>query len=234
MTRCEEFYEKVKKDGNFCGMSDKQYRQLVLYTEEVEKDEAGKPALNQGEWENQEREQAKEVKKREAVEKAGKRQEKVFDILLVDPPWEYTLSRNAGAAETVYPTMSLDEIKVIMPKGQILFLWATFPKLKEAMEVIDAWGFDYKTALVWVKTKALGIGFNFNAQAEILLLAKNKTTQRPIQKYAQVLFTDRKKHSEKPDEIHEMIEKMYPNCSYYELFARQKHSEKWEVWGNEV
>lgn len=234
MTRCEEFYEKVKRDGNFCGMSEQAYRDLKLYSEEVEKDETGIPVICEGEWIKQRREENKARKKQEAVEKAGKRQEKVFDILLVDPPWEYTLSRNAGSAENEYPTMNIEEIKAIMPKGQILFLWATFPKLKEAMEVIEAWGFDYKTALVWVKTKALGIGFNFNAQAEILLLAKNKTTQRPIQKYAQVLFTDRKKHSEKPLEIHEMIEKMYPNCSYFELFARQKHSEKWEVWGNEV
>lgn len=159
-----------------------------------------------------------------------------FDVIYADPPWQYNYKAR-GNPEFHYPLMNDAEIcKIPVPsaKDSILFLWATNPKLIEALQVIAAWGYEYKTNLVWVKDK-IGTGFYVRGQHEILLIAKKGNIPTPFNatRPPSVLKSPRRKHSQKPDEIYELIEQMYPNRQYLELFARQAR-EGWTSWGDEL
>jgi N6-adenosine-specific RNA methylase IME4 len=161
-----------------------------------------------------------------------------FDVLYADPPWRYEQVRtDSRAIENHYPTMSLDEICALQPPAlddAILFLWATSPKLREAMDVIEAWGFNYRTCMVWMKDK-IGMGHYVRQRHELLLLAKRgdistpDTTSRPDS----VVEAPRGAHSAKPDVFYELIESMYPGRRYGEIFARQPRP-GWASWGNEL
>jgi N6-adenosine-specific RNA methylase IME4 len=115
-----------------------------------------------------------------------------------------------------------------------LFLWATAPKLPEAFEVMEAWGFSYKTCSVWDKEK-IGMGYWFRGQHELLLVGtKGQVSPPPPQaRESSVYRESRGEHSAKPKRYYEMIESMFPGKAYLELFARSKHSDDWEVWGNQ-
>jgi site-specific DNA-methyltransferase (adenine-specific) len=147
--------------------------------------------------------------------------------------------------------MTLSEIKRLRIR-QIaalpcaLFLWATWPNIKMAFEVIDAWGFEYKTiAWVWLKTVkdgskfAMGTGNYTRANSEPCLLAFRKTVTRG--KIMNVgdhavpswIVSTRRKHSQKPDLQYEYIERLYPNLPKIELFARQAWP-GWDVWGDGI
>lgn len=141
--------------------------------------------------------------------------------------------------------MSLEEIKSL-PVREIaaedcaLFLWATFPCLKEALEVIDAWGFTYKTvAFVWVKqnrkSESLfwGMGFWTRANAEICIIATKGHPKRVSSGIHQIIISHIEQHSKKPDEARNRIVALMGDLSRIELFARQK-TDGWDVWGNEV
>ena len=136
---------------------------------------------------------------------------KKYKIIYADPPWRYARSKVQGAAEKHYPTMSIEElcalpVKEIADKDCILFLWATFPQLKEALQLIKAWGFTYKSvAFVWLKqnrkspTWFYGLGFWTRGNAE----------------------------------TREKILALMGDLPRIELFARQ-HTPGWDVWGNEI
>lgn len=161
-----------------------------------------------------------------------------FDVIYADPPWEYEFSLSErGKPEKYYPTMSVEEIcalKVPSAGDAVLFLWATNPKLKEALQVVEVWGFEYRTNMVWVKDK-FGTGYYFRGQHELLLVGKKGDMPIPSEENRppSVLTAPVREHSEKPLEIYEMIEKMYPARKYLELFARVKR-QGWESWGNET
>jgi len=163
-----------------------------------------------------------------------------YNIILADPPWRYEYSiSDSRKIENQYPTMELKDIcniniSLLCAEDSVLFLWATNPKLSEALSVIESWGFIYRTNLVWVKDK-IGMGYYFRQQHELLLLAvKGKpTTPLPNTRVSSVYNSPRVKHSKKPDGIHDLIETLYPNGSYLEMFARTKR-EGWEEWGNEI
>jgi N6-adenosine-specific RNA methylase IME4 len=119
-----------------------------------------------------------------------------------------------------------------------LFMWAVMPQLPEALAVIKAWGFEYKTcAFVWVKqTKdeerfATGMGYWTRANAEVCLLATRGTPQRLNADVHQVVASPRMEHSRKPDEVAARIERLVPG-PYLEMFARRPR-EGWDVWGNQ-
>jgi N6-adenosine-specific RNA methylase IME4 len=99
---------------------------------------------------------------------------------------------------------------------------------------MQKWGFEYKTNLVWVKDK-IGTGYYLRGQHELLLIGiKGKIgVPNEADRVSSVLIAPRNEHSQKPQEVYNIIEKMYPNCKYIELFARNKH-EGWESWGNEL
>lgn len=160
----------------------------------------------------------------------------VFDVIYADPPWEYYLPLR-GSPDMHYPTMKTEdvcELEIPTSENSVLFLWATNPKLEDALKVIRAWGFKYKTNMVWVKNK-FGTGYYFRGQHELLLVATKGKIPIPTEetRFPSVLEASVKKHSDKPIEAYGIIEQMYPNRKYLELFARQKR-EKWESWGSEI
>lgn len=163
-----------------------------------------------------------------------------YSLIYADPPWRYEHSKTDNRKiENQYPTMSLDEIKNlpvsdIEADDCVLFLWATSPKLSEAMEVIEAWGFTYRTCAVWIKDK-IGMGYYFRQQHELLLVAAKGTPGAPPEssRKSSVMSLPRGRHSSKPNEVREHIELMYPGAAKVELFCRDPR-DGWSAWGNEV
>lgn len=163
-----------------------------------------------------------------------------YNVIYADPPWRYNNNSTSirGTADDHYPTMELEEIKKIPVKditleNAALFLWTTSSMIIKAFEVIEAWGFEFKTSMVWVKN-TIGNGFFVRGKHEILLIATKgsflpMTTDLP----ESVVFAKKEGHSKKPEVFYEIIEKMYPEQKYIELFARQKR-ENWHSWGNEL
>ncbi len=163
-----------------------------------------------------------------------------YDIIYADPPWDYDLQLS-GAPD--YPTMKVNEIcdlKIPSAEDAVLFLWTTGPKLEEAFRVINAWGFTYKTYHIWAKinkegTVQRGTGYYFAGATEIILLATKGKPGTPLPENIPLgIYQEGKtKHSKKPEYYYGMIEQMYPNRSYLELFARNKR-EGWTSWGNQI
>lgn len=164
-----------------------------------------------------------------------------FPLVYADPPWQYDfISVDAWKVENHYPTMTTLEIcalpiKDITTKDAILFMWATAPKLVDAMQVVQSWGFTYKTCAIWDK-EWTGMGNYFRIQHELLLIATKgsipppTTDNRPA---SIVRFKRSTKHSEKPEIFYEIIEAMYPELPKVELFARATRK-GWKTWGNET
>lgn len=173
---------------------------------------------------------------------------KEYQIIYADPPWKYKVYSQKGegrSAESHYSTMSIEEIsnlpiEKITAKNCLLFMWVTFPTLKEGLQVIEKWGFQYKTvAFVWIKqnkkTPSLfwGMGFWTRANAEICILATKGKPKRISAKVHQVIISPVEEHSKKPNEARNRIIELVGDLPRIELFARQK-IEGWDVWGNEV
>ena len=173
---------------------------------------------------------------------------KKFNICYVGPPWRYLVWSNKGkgrSAESHYLTMSLEEI-CALPVGRIvaedsaLFLWATFPNLSAAFQVIKAWGFHYKTvAFTWLKQNRKssgwfwGMGYWTRANAELCLLATRGHPKRQSRRVHQIVVTPVEEHSKKPDIVRQRIVELMGDLPRIELFARQKYP-GWDAWGNEV
>jgi N6-adenosine-specific RNA methylase IME4 len=162
-----------------------------------------------------------------------------FSIIYADPPWKFeSSSSSTRAVENHYPTLELEkikEIKVPADDNAILFLWTPALEIEGALEVMKAWGFSYRTNMVWVKDK-IGLGFYVRMKHEFLLIGikgEGIGTPLPENRSESVIFAERTEHSKKPDIFYEIIEKMYPKHSRIELFARSKR-EGWEAWGNEI
>lgn len=173
---------------------------------------------------------------------------KKYQIIYADPPWQYKVYSKKGdsrSAESYYSTMSIEDIcklpvKNISDDNCVLFMWMTFPTLKEGLKVINEWGFKYKTvAFVWIKqnkkTPLLfwGMGFWTRANAEICILATKGNPKRISAKVHQVIMTPVEEHSKKPNETRERIVELIGDLNKIELFARQKVL-GWDAWGNEV
>lgn len=178
---------------------------------------------------------------------------KKYKLIYADPPWSYNVASakgtSRGVAERYYSTMSLEDIKklpiseIADDDGCILFMWITMPHLHEMTEVLKAWDFDYKTcAFVWEKVykhtrnPVLACGFWTRSNAELCILAtRGKNYPRRISKdVCQIIKSEQRKHSQKPDETYKLIERlMGKNISRIELFARHKR-QGWDVWGNQA
>lgn len=191
------------------------------------------------------------VREAKKVEQAETRQHKVndiaelseelgvFPVIYADPPWRYEHVKTENRAiENQYPTMALEEIcalsvPVIAAPNCVLFLWATSPKLAEAMRVIEAWGFTYRTCAVWVKDK-IGMGYYFRQRHELLLVATRGElpVPEPSDRHDSVIEGERTEHSAKPVEFYEVIEAMYPEYRRIELFSRNPRL-GWAGWGNQ-
>jgi N6-adenosine-specific RNA methylase IME4 len=170
-----------------------------------------------------------------------------YGAIYADPPWAFASYSHKGkgrSPEAHYDCMGLDAIKAVpvadwAAPDCALFLWATDPSLPQALEVISAWGFVYKTvAFTWVKTTKDGSGFPIGcgywtrANPETCLLATRGRPQRLSRSVRQLLFAPRREHSRKPDEGYTCIEALVSG-PYLEMFARSRR-QRWESWGVEV
>lgn len=173
---------------------------------------------------------------------------KKYGIIYADPPWHYRVYSKKGAgrsAESHYPTMTIEEIQALpvselADKDCALFMWITFPLLKESLSVLSAWGFKFKTiAFVWIKQNRKsdlqfwGMGYWTRANAEFCVLATKGKPKRMAKNVHQVIVSHIEEHSKKPDEARRRIVRLMGDLPRIELFARQK-SAGWDVWGNEV
>ena len=182
-----------------------------------------------------------------------------YSVILADPPWQYNNSGISGAASRHYPCMSDTEICALpvterAATDSLLLLWATWPKLDIALEVIQSWGFRYKTGFPWIKLRdvptidlfgnlalypAPGQGWWIRGVTEALLIAVRGDMQPPAIPPDGILTDEgpngiislRFRHSKKPANVYEYAE-LFPG-PYLELFARETRP-GWNVWGNEV
>ena len=172
-----------------------------------------------------------------------------YKIIYTDPPWEFKVWSKKGAGRTAsshYDVMSVDEIKSIpiqdiADKDSVLFLWATYPNLLEALDVMKAWGYTYKTvAFTWVKTNKnkvgffVGLGYYTRANPEICLLGtKGKGLKRVSKSVRNLVVSPREEHSKMPDEVRNRIVELFGDVSKIELFAR-KETKGWDAVGYEI
>jgi N6-adenosine-specific RNA methylase IME4 len=172
--------------------------------------------------------------------------DKKYNVILADPPWSYSDKNTTGAADGHYPTMSLGEL-ALLPVADlaadpcVLFLWVCRPMIKEALILIDAWGFAYKTfAFTWIKTTRGGephnggIGHYTRSNCEDVLIAtRGGRLHRASKSVSSVVLAPRGRHSAKPPEVRDRIVQLYGDLPRIELFARERVP-GWDAWGNEV
>lgn len=163
---------------------------------------------------------------------------KKYQVIYADPPWRYSFSKSdSRKIENQYPTMDVEDIcKMQIPSDDnaVLYLWGTAPKLVEALQVMKAWGFTYKSHAIWNKEK-IGMGYWFRGQHELLLVGvKGKfSPPKSEQRIGSVITEKRGIHSKKPDRIRDYIKKWYSDKNCLEIFARNR-TKGWDVFGNEV
>ena len=174
---------------------------------------------------------------------------KTYSTILADPPWQFANRTGKMAPEhrrlSRYSTMTLNEIKDMpisncLNKQAHLYLWVPNALLKEGLEVMEAWGFQYKTNLVWYKIRkdggpdGRGVGFYFRNVTELVLFGiRGKVrTLDPGRSQVNILSTRKREHSRKPDEFYPLVEACSPG-PYLELFARGARP-KWDQWGNQA
>lgn len=160
-------------------------------------------------------------------------------MIYADPPWLYDFAaRDHRNINNHYPAMPTEEIcnmpiSDICEKDCVLFLWATAPKLPEGLQVLEAWGFDYKTHFIWDKVKH-NFGHYNSVRHEILLIGGKGSSTPDVKKlYDSVVVCEKTKHSEKPEIFREMIDELYLSKNKIELFARKK-TQGWFTYGNET
>lgn len=179
---------------------------------------------------------------------------KKYKVILIDPPWRYQnwTDKANGAAISHYNGMDFSSLKIIPIRDYtedncLLCLWATWPKLNEAIALIEYWKFKYITGIPWIKILPdkirMGIGFWFRSCSEILLFAtvgklSNIQFQKTPNEYGLLIGEDKQfyspigKHSAKPLSIHDWIETQF-NDPYMELFARNKR-DNWDCYGDDL
>ncbi len=175
--------------------------------------------------------------------------DKNYRTVLADPPWRFENRTGKVAPEhkrlNRYPTCTLDDIKeipvhLVTSNAAHLYLWVPNALLIEGIEVMKAWGFKYKTNLIWHKIRkdgepdGRGVGFYFRNTTEIILFGVrgNMRTLQPGRSQVNVIKTRKQEHSRKPDELYSIIESCSPG-PYLELFSRGKR-ENWDVFGNQA
>lgn len=177
---------------------------------------------------------------------SGKR----FSTILADPPWRFQNRTGKVAPEhrrlSRYGTMSLEDIMALPVEQKLrdtahLYLWVPNALLPDGMKVLNAWGFEYKSNIIWHKIRkdggpdGRGVGFYFRNVTEMVLFGvrgKNARTLSPGRSQVNFLATQKREHSRKPDEFYDIVESCSPG-PYLEMFARGKRR-GWSVWGNQA
>jgi N6-adenosine-specific RNA methylase IME4 len=178
-----------------------------------------------------------------------------YGAILADPPWSFDVwSKDAGngrSAESHYSTMSMRQIArlpvdELAAKDCVLFMWACWPSIADALKIIDAWGFTYKTCgFDWMKADntqpnffqddlpaQLGMGYWTRANTEPCLLAVRGKPKRLNADVRMGIIAPRREHSRKPEGVHSRVERLVAG-PYLELFARAPRT-GWDVWGNQT
>lgn len=169
-----------------------------------------------------------------------------YGAILADPPWHFAVRSDRGEGRSAtrhYNTMTLDDIKTLpvrhwAARDCALFLWAVDPMVPQAIDVMRAWGFTFKTiAFYWVKTNRdgtpfTGMGYWTRANPEMCLLGTRGSPKRQSKSVRRLLMAPRREHSRKPDEARDRIADLVPG-PYLEMFARQSAT-GWDSWGNQV
>lgn len=169
---------------------------------------------------------------------------KRYGVIVADPEWRFEpYSRATGmdrAADNHYPTSVTEliaqrDVPSIAADDCVLFLWATVPMLRDAWDVMEAWGFEYKSHMVWDKVH-IGTGYWFRNRHELLLVGTKGDVPAPAvgEQSASVMTIARKEHSAKPEQFLELIEQYFPNLPKIELNRRGAPRHGWDAWGNEV
>jgi N6-adenosine-specific RNA methylase IME4 len=173
-----------------------------------------------------------------------------FQTILADPPWQFQNKTGKVAPEhkrlNRYSTMTLDDIcalpvEALAVEPAHLYLWVPNALLPEGLRVMQAWGFHYKSNIVWHKIRkdggpdGRGVGFYFRNTTELLLFGvrgKNARTLAPGRRQVNILRTMKREHSRKPDEQYDLVESCSPG-PFLELFARGSRP-GWATWGNQA
>ena len=173
---------------------------------------------------------------------------KKYNIIYADPPWSFKNYSTKGEGRNPnqhYNTMSIDDIKNlpvrdISDKDCVLFLWVVNHSLEKAFEVIESWGFRYKTmGFVWIKRNIksdgffTGLGYWTRGNPELCLLATKGNPSRISKGVKELVIEPREEHSKKPDIIRKYILDLIGDVPRIELFARQK-TNGWDSWGNDI
>ena len=173
---------------------------------------------------------------------------KKYKVIYADPPWQYRVYSKKGqgrSAENHYHTMNIDDIRSlpvadIADDDCVLFLWITFPCLKEGISVMESWGFTYKTCgFNWVKrnkkkdTYFMGLGFWTRSNSEVCLIGTKGHPKRVSKVVSQICDARVMAHSKKPDEIRKRIVELCGDVPRIELFAR-KTADGWDCLGDEI
>src|SRR5665213_127680 len=185
-----------------------------------------------------------------AKDLAGFARGRKFATILADPPWRFQNRTGKMAPEhrrlSRYETMTLDDIRALPVEGVAaetahLYLWTPNALLPEALSVMEAWGFSYKSNLIWHKVRKDGgsdgrvVGFYFRNVTEIILFGvrgKNARTREAGPRQVNMIETRKREHSRKPDEQYELIEACSPG-PFLELFGRGTRK-GWTTWGNQA
>jgi len=169
-----------------------------------------------------------------------------FQLIMADPPWRYELFNEETGAEKApqgqYDCMDLAAIKampveMLAAENSVLWLWCTHPMLREAIDVVSAWGFEFKTSGVWSKRNpetgklAFGTGYLLRCASEPFLIATRgkPKTSRSVRT---VIEGKRREHSRKPEEAYAAAEQLMPIARRLDMFSRETR-EGWRNWGNE-
>lgn len=167
---------------------------------------------------------------------------KKYGVIYADPEWKFeTFSENGmdRSADNHYPTSTTEQIMArdvssIAADDCVLFLWATVPMLPDALRVMSAWGFDYKSNFAWIKNQ-FGTGYWSRNKHELLLVGTKGAPPAPAPgtQLSSIISADARKHSQKPDEAYELIESYFPSLPKIELNARDARK-GWDAWGLEA
>ena len=160
----------------------------------------------------------------------------LFELIYADPPWQLGNPDSDYAPEAHYPTLGLEEIKCLpvpATTDALLYLWAVNSHLPQALEVMAAWDFEYRSNEVWVKP-SIGLGVWTRNRHELLLIGRRGKASRAEGAARSVIEARRGRHAEKPGCVYERLERLYAHLSKLELFARGRPRPGWTAWGNEV
>lgn len=177
--------------------------------------------------------------------------------IIADPPWDFSLYSEKGqgkAPQAHYSCMALEDIKALRVGDRaagdcVLMLWATWPMLREAFDVMAAWGFRYITGGAWAKRtkhgkRGFGTGYVLRSASEPFLIgavgspawasrAERNVLEPPEDQSENLMEAERRDHSRKPDAQYGIVERLQPNARYLELFARAERP-GWDSWGDQV